>query len=488
MTYALIIAVQNYNQPADFPSLKFVDNDGNEMKNSLTTAGVDPVNIMTLTDGTATKTAIEQEIQRISRSATDLDQIIFYFSGHGAYDSAENWILPVDTYNVDIVHTAVSINYLLGILKKSKSKRVILFLDCCHSGFEPGDDTKTTNKSFLADELISSLRLETYMVGFASCKSHERSITHPQLKHSVWTYFLLQALKGEAEGVYMNGVLLCNNLQTYLTHSTREYVNFNTTDRKEQTPVMFGNLTDNFVIADLNPVFDERKRKRLADAVSLTNVSMHSVDDGNIKSLPGFKSGHRLPDRYNYTTDHFVKTVGHEIVEEDISELSRQIREEMGYTIDEIEASSEDGSGTINTADFTYSVDIALSVNDFKKYIITRRLENFKESEIVFDSTFNQIFSKHFNELKFSFSKNIDIKKIIRIVEKVSNPKVKYNPSDLSSCILEFNELTHDVKLEADSLTILSKNNTNPQALINSFKLTQIAILSNASLSLLKFK
>lgn len=486
-TYALIISIQKYNQPNNFKVLSFLDNDAREMANALETAGVERANITILSEVTATKTAIQQEIIKISKLAKKDDRIIFYFTGHGAYDSNKNWILPVDTYNENIPSTAVSIDFILGSLNRSISEKIILFLDCCHSGFEPGDDTKERNKSFLADQLQGLLRNEQYAIAFASCKSNQTSLTHPKIRHSVWTYFLIQALKGEAGNIYEHGVLISDKLQSFLTQSTRDFVKRNTTDGKEQTPVVFGHQTDRFVIADLNPLFKERKRLKMANAISLTNVTIQFVDDGNIKKLPNFKSGNKLPNAYNHTTDQFVRRSGQPLIDGEIEKLSQQIREEFEYTIDDIEINEDTGSSAIITPDFTYSIDLTLDEKDLSKYIITRRLENFKDNTIALDERFNNIFVDYFDELNFSFSKKINIRQVIRDIEGSGNNNISlnYNHADLSKCDIQIANEASAIRLTAESLSIIARHKTNPKTLVNALKSVRISMLSNPELNLL---
>jgi hypothetical protein len=490
ITYALIVAVEDYNQPKHFKKVRYASKDATEFKNALQLSGVEEDNITLLLNSAATKTALKKEISEIARKALEPDRTIFYFSGHGAFDSSENYLLPVDCYNDDIPGTALAINSILGVLKKSLCTRNILFLDCCHSGFEPGDDTKTTDKSFLADKLIYEARGEEYTIGFASCKSNQTSITHPRLQHSVWTYFLIEALKGEAGKIYDHGLLFSDKLQTYLKNQTKEYVKLNTDDKKDQVPVTFGNSTDKFLIADLNPLFEERERSKKVDDISFTNISLIREEDGKIKSLPGFqKRSHNVPTTKNYTTDNFVKRVGNQIVEEEISDLSKQIRTELGYKLREVEVNTDEGSGAINTPHFTYSMEITQSSSAPSEYILIRKLLNFKSSEIVFKPEFNNIFAAYFHKLKFTLSKRIDIEKFINDfedLEDLENITIDYNPSDLSYCTLNIKGSNHDLVVTTNSISLVSNHRTSPQNLINAYRESHKLLLSNPDLKLLE--
>src|SRR6185312_5378005 len=199
VTYALIIAVEEYNQSTSFTKVKYAKKDAEEVAEALIGIGVNKDDIKLLINTDATNTAILYELDILIKRATEADRIIVFFAGHGTYSNEKNYIIPVDAYKTQIKGTCIAIDIIMGYLKKSLSKRNLLFLDCCHSGFEPGEAVRDDESDFLAEELMYSYKDETYCVGFASSKSHEKSISDPTLKNGVWSHFLIKALRGEAD-------------------------------------------------------------------------------------------------------------------------------------------------------------------------------------------------------------------------------------------------------------------------------------------------
>jgi len=490
ITYALIVAVEHYHQPKHFPRVRYATKDAAELMEALLGIGVSKDDIKLLLDGEATKTAIEKEINNLVRKVTENDRIIFFFSGHGAYENKENYLLPSDCYNDDIESTSVSVNGILGKLNKSLCERNLLFLDCCHSGFEPGDDTKDIDRNFLADELIYNAKDEEYTLGFASCKSDQTSITHPKLQNGVWSHFLIKALRGDAGGIYEAGVLFSDKLQTYLNKTTKEYVKMNTDDKKDQVPIIFGNVTDRFVIADLNPIFEERDRVKKVDDISFTNISLLSEEEDSVKNLPGFQKGyHKVPTYLGSTPSGFIKDIGSQIIEEEINTLSEAIKKALNYKRLDIRATTDRGGGSIETSDFDYSITIEQSETDPGEYIITRSLENFKNSDIVTNPEFNAVFSRHFDKLTFELNKRINVSALIDKIEafeKGSPITVDYNPLDTSTCKILIEGLNYEIEVDAASLSITTDYETSPERLITAFKETHKAILSNPELKMLE--
>lgn len=490
VTYALIVAVEYYHQPKHFPRVNYAIKDATEFAEALIKNGVYEDDIKPIFNAVATKTAIEKEIDTITKRALENDRIIFYFSGHGAYENKENYLLPVDSYNDDISATCVSINQILGKLKDSLCEKNLLFLDCCHSGFEPGTDTKEIDKNFLADELIYNSKDERYTLGFASCKSNQTSITHPALKNGVWSHFLIKALNGDAGSIYESGVLFSDKLQTYLNKTTKEFVKINTVDKKDQVPIIFGNVTDRFVIADLNLIFEERERLKKIDAISFTNISLLSEEEDNVRNLPGFQKGyHKVPNYIGSAPNSFIQEKGTSIIQEEISKLSAEIKEKLKYKRAGIQSNTDIGGGSIETLDFDYSITISQSGVAPETYIVTRRLENFRNSEIIANAVFNEIFSSHFDNLVFYFSYSINVIALIDKIEALdecSPIKVKYNTSDLSKCKIEIEGLDFSINVTTATISITTDCQTTPERLIKAFNETQNAIFTNPVLKILE--
>jgi hypothetical protein len=492
-TYALIVTVENYNQSASFKKVLFATKDGEDLQNTLfqTTPFHESAFVTVLKDKDATNKAILAELNSICKSAAKDDRIIFFFSGHGTYIDDENYIIPADAYTVNLKSHCISISTILGYLKKSDCKRNILLLDCCHSGFEPGETIRGVDNSFLADELKYTYRNEEYCCGFASSKSHEKSVSNEKLQNGVWTSFLLKALRGDGGKIYDGGILFSDKLQGYLNKNVSEFVKLNTIDKKNQTPIMFGNLTDRFIIADLNNVFEEIKKSAMVSDISFTKVTIFSDEEGEVKSLPEFQKGyHKVPTSMYSGADSFIKNVGAKLVASEIEDIADLVRKKLKYKRTEIEVHSENGSGAIVTPDFTYSMEIMQSDEDAGEYRLLRKLEGFSNSSIILETEFNSIFSNHFDNLEFSLPKKVKIEELIDTIEAIDDDeptiKVHYNPAELSSCTISLIDLDYEIKVTSHSFSITSNVQTSPVNLITAYKQTYKALLSRPELKLIE--
>lgn len=489
-TYALVISVENYHQTGHLPKVRYANKDAIDLCNTLIEIGVDKNNIHTLQDDRATKTAIIAELNLISNIASSVDTIIFYFAGHGVYSNSQNYLAPVDTYKTDVINTCVSINQILGVFKKTACKRNILFLDCCHSGFQAGDETRDVDSNFVVDDLIYQYSKEEYCIGFASCKGNQKSISSDILKNGVWSHFLIKALQGEAKNIYEEGLLFSDKLQSYLNKNVVPFVKLNTEDKKDQNPIVFGSQTDRFIIANLNPIFEKKAVTKESSDLSLINISLIDVHSARVKMLPGFiKGSHFEPERFSNSSDSFIKSLGHSLIDDEISSLSEEIKGKINYKRKEIEADSGDGSGTISTPDFTYTIVIEQSDRKPDEYFLIRKLTHFRNSELVLTPVFNSIFSNHFDTLEFELSNKLNIEDIIDKIEDLgdeSDIKVYYNPKKLDSCTISIKGLKDNITLTNKSFSIRSSNSTSPDRLINAFKESYKVMLATPNLKMLK--
>ena len=305
----------------------------------------------------------------------------------------------------------------------------------------------------------------------------------------VWTHFLVKAMNGDASSIYERGILFSSNLQSYLNKNVYEYVKLNTEDRDNQVPIVFGSFSDKFIIADLRPIFEERQRiedeKVSLIDIGLNKVSMEGYDCGLVKKLPGFIGGHTVPKQFNSTTNNFIKKIGDSDIQEEISGLSKELKDEMEYTRKQIKVESDTGEGSIITPDFTYTISISLDPDDTSSFIIQRQLTEIANPSVVASEQFNSVFKKLFNRLVFRFAKGINIEELIDKVEslpKGRNIKVDYDPSDLSECTLQIVGLNYTIKVEAHQISIISDYSTEPRGLIEAFKETRRAINQNSEI------
>ena len=490
ITYALLIGVEHYHEPGNFPQVTYATRDVEGLKQALIRLGYSENDFTILLNNKATKTAILQRLKKIADQALENDRIIFYFAGHGFYESSQNLLAPVDAIKTAKIDTCISIDEIFGLCKSSTCRRTILFLDCCHSGFQAGKAVRGGEDDFMADELIYQFRNEEYCVGFASCKSNQKSMSMPGVQHGAWSYFLIRALSGEGGKIYNNGILFSDDLQSYLNKETSQYVKMNTVEKLDQTPIKFGSETDKFIIADINPIIEENSRKQADSGLSVERISFYSGTYGYVNKLPGFlKGSHTIPKFINSTTKNFVQDKGHSLIEDDIAQIATELREKLGYKRKDVRSSVDKGVGSLETKDFDYSITLEQEGNNPDQYVLVRRMENIDNVSLLSDPQFNSIFARHFDNLVFELSREVDITALIDAIEDLEGKyeiSISYDPSVLDKCIITLpGAKDYPIEVSPSLVCITNSYKTSPQSLISAFKATKQALLSIPELRLI---
>ena len=174
---------------------------------------------------------IMSAITSLSRSASSEDSILFYFSGHGIEEEGKSYLLPFDSRVNVLKDTAISIEWTKKTLMDSNARAKIVILDACHAGAligkaESGRMTKSFHESiFPAPEGFAVL---------SSCKMKEVSYEWPEKKHSVFSYFLIEGLKGVADKD-RNGAITVTDASNYVSEKVKNWAFKNS---KEQNPTL----------------------------------------------------------------------------------------------------------------------------------------------------------------------------------------------------------------------------------------------------------
>ena len=143
-----------------------------------------------------TRNHIISRLSAISRSATSDDSILFYFSGHGHVDEDQSYLLSADSFRNSLKDTAISTELIKKIMGESLARVKIIILDSCHSGAIKGiKNSGIMTKSFF-DSIFPPP--EGFVV-LSSCKLNEFSYEWPEKDHSVFSYYLLEGLRGSAD-------------------------------------------------------------------------------------------------------------------------------------------------------------------------------------------------------------------------------------------------------------------------------------------------
>ncbi len=167
-----------------------------------------------LADTQATRGRILKCLDDIRYEADPEDIVMIYMSGHGKYVefTSQRYFLPYDVEDdMYIESTAISYADLKGKLKQLEDKecKVIVYMDACYAG--EMYYTKAAS-DFIGDS-------EPAVIGFYSSTRNQPSLEKVELNHGVFTYALLNGIKGGAGD--SNGNVTITSLGDYITEQVR---------------------------------------------------------------------------------------------------------------------------------------------------------------------------------------------------------------------------------------------------------------------------
>ena len=241
--WGVAIGVSQYENQT-IPPLKYPDNDAFGMFSfwkSPEGGALDDEHSEVLVDDAATKAMVLHSLRSVFSKAKENDLAIFFFSGHGLKGS----FLPTD-YDGDeirIYHSEIN-----KILAECPAKNKLVIADACHSGSymaAKGVKNNHPTKENMEHYFNELSKAQPGIVYLLSSQADEESLEVSTLHNSVFTYFLLRGLKGEANA---NG----DNIVTI--KELFDYVHLNVTDYadklgKVQTPVIKGTYDPNMPVS-----------------------------------------------------------------------------------------------------------------------------------------------------------------------------------------------------------------------------------------------
>ncbi|BAU11153.1 hypothetical protein LEP3755_16460 [Leptolyngbya sp. NIES-3755] len=220
--WILLIGVNRYKDP-ELPSLQYSAIDCQGLSEALIDATQAlPQRSMQIRHDfgvPATLSQVRDSLLSIVQSAQPADTVLIYFSGHGVLDltTQEPILCLSDTQKADLLNTGLSVTELLEQLNHCSAKQQIVWLDACHS-----KETLPNPTVQMMGLLGRQAFLNEGFYALLSCDRAQQSWEFPELGHGVFTYFLMQGLRGAAAD--STGTIDANGLYKYVYHHTLQYI------------------------------------------------------------------------------------------------------------------------------------------------------------------------------------------------------------------------------------------------------------------------
>lgn len=169
----------------------------------------------------------------------DAEIALFYFSGHGFFDSIGGYIVTPDYSKDDY---GVSLQEVLIIANGSNCRNKIIILDSCHSGFMGSIDTRGQNTA----------RINEGVTILTASRSDESAVETDG--HGIFTTLLIEALSGAAADI--SGDITPGGIYSYIDKSLGAW---------SQRPIFKTNITQFVSLRKVTPQVDASIIRKICD-------------------------------------------------------------------------------------------------------------------------------------------------------------------------------------------------------------------------------
>ena len=213
---AIIIGIQDYKR---VPKAEFANDDARVFYDyAVRGLGVRPENIKMLIDAEAEDVEIIRAFENwlpvhVNKNQTD---VYVFFSGHGlpSPDGRALYLLPHGVDKQLLARTAVAQKELVAALQAAKPKSVTMFIDSCYSGQTRGGEVLLAG----VRPLVLKADEQAYPASFtviSAGANDQISSSSPELKHGIFSYYLMKGMEGEADE-NRDGQITLGEMQAYL--------------------------------------------------------------------------------------------------------------------------------------------------------------------------------------------------------------------------------------------------------------------------------
>ncbi|MBM4160610.1 MAG: CHAT domain-containing protein [Ignavibacteria bacterium] len=207
--WAVVVGISEYTHRG-IPALKYAESDAQAFAEFLKKpegGGFEPDHMRILLNNDATLENLKEALIDFLSHAIDKDLVIIFFAGHGAPDPARPMNLYLLTHDADpsrLGTTAFPMWDIQTVLARHiTAKKIVVFSDACHSGGISADfaarGVNVTESNLINQYLADLARTKDGIVVFTASAAGEVSQEIPELAHGVFTYYLLEGMKGQAD-------------------------------------------------------------------------------------------------------------------------------------------------------------------------------------------------------------------------------------------------------------------------------------------------
>ncbi len=239
-----VLAGVNIYKDKSYPRLRVCMNDLVDISQQLKTNGFASNNICLLADDLPerpTRENILTTLKTVAEATQPDDLFLFYYTGHGDIDEREGYLVTHDGRMANLEDTAVSITRIKQIMSRAAARAKVIILDACHGGAAIG----AKGPRRMSPDFIRYVFEHAEGIAIlSSCKQDQISYEWKEQAQSVFTYYLLEALKGHADNDD-KGFVTVADAHRYVTNSVGEWCVRN---KKSQSPTLQAEMVGEIIV------------------------------------------------------------------------------------------------------------------------------------------------------------------------------------------------------------------------------------------------
>jgi WD40 repeat protein len=205
----------NYAKPDALSFSKIVDERSSPLFSN--------IRIHTLYDRDASRGNILKKLDELGNEVRSEDVFILYYAGHGSMVENKFYFIPTENLRLydesGLQKEAIEAAVIQEKLKKIAALKQLIVMDACQSG---GSVELLATRGANEEKAIAQLSRSSGVHVLASAGSEQFAAEFAELGHGLFTYVLMKALEGEADGAPRDGKVTIYELKSYIDDQVPE--------------------------------------------------------------------------------------------------------------------------------------------------------------------------------------------------------------------------------------------------------------------------
>jgi uncharacterized protein YjbI with pentapeptide repeats len=274
---ALIVGINNYTH---LQTLDICKNDGTEMYKILSSLGYeisDENKLLGEAKGEKLRDTIFNFFSDITSNPDDT--LLFYYSGHGVPDiDGDIYLASSDIDPNEPYRKGFSFEELTKMIQRTVSTKVVVILDSCYSGsakISKGDEENAAKvgRTTIEDKSRKLQGQGKYILSASQALQEAYALTTGE--HSIFTYYLLEGLKGNTKSIDGKGNVTPDSLGKY---AYKEIMSLPLDKRPRQKPITKADGSANIILAS----YPELKPLKIEDMLA---SMLKLLGDSNVQEF-----------------------------------------------------------------------------------------------------------------------------------------------------------------------------------------------------------